>query len=337
MQIFEYLTSPEVLPVIFGAIMALAVLVYVILDGYDLGVGILLPFASEDEKDRMVSSIGPFWDANETWLVLGVGVLLVAFPHAHGVILSSLYLPTAAMLLGLIMRGVSFDFRSKVPTHRKALWTALFTGGSLLATLSQGYMIGLYVVGFERTFENMVFASICGISLVAGYSYLGAAWLIIKTEGRLQRRAVAMARFSLWATAVALGVVSLFTPIVSPFAMREWFAYPEVLELAPLPIICLVTLFVLDRALDKLPLPGDRGCWIPFVGATLIFATSFIGLALTMFPYLVVNKLTLWQAASANESLKIIFYGVLVIFPVIVFYTIYAYRVFWGKATEHHY
>lgn len=336
-QLFSYLTSPEVLPIIFGGIMALAVLVYVILDGYDLGVGILLPLADDSEKDVMISSIGPFWDANETWLVLGVGILLVAFPQAHGIILSSLYLPTAAMLMGLILRGVSFDFRSKVPLQRKGLWTTLFTVGSLLATLSQGYMVGLYVTGFERTLENIVFAAICGLSLTAGYSYLGASWLIIKTSKRLQQKAVSWARACLWGTAIALGLITLFTPVVSILAFQEWFVFPKALELLPLPIVCIVTILLLDKVLRSLPTKGDRYCWLPFFGATLIFMSAFFGLVSTIFPYLIVNKLTIWDAASSTEALTVIFYGTIVIFPVIVMYSIYSYRVFWGKATPNEY
>ena len=174
------------LPVVFLALMCAAMLAYVILDGYDLGVGILLRRASDSEKDIMISSIGPFWDADETWLVLGVGILLVAFPMAHGVILTALYLPVAAMLLGLILRGVAFDFRVKVAAANKPMWNALFHVGSVLAAYAQGVMLGFYIVGFKYEWLPVLFAFFTGFCLVAGYALLGATWLLMKTEGTLQ-------------------------------------------------------------------------------------------------------------------------------------------------------
>src|SRR5512135_1008580 len=177
------------LPVVFLLLMGIAMLAYVVLDGYDLGVGILLRRAEPAEKDVMVASIGPFWDANETWLVLGVGILLVAFPLAHGVILTSLYLPVAAMLLGLILRGVAFDFRAKARAHHKPLWDRAFWAGSLVASIAQGVMLGLTVVGFDYAPANLAFSLLIGLGLAAGYALLGACWLIMKTEGELQRKA----------------------------------------------------------------------------------------------------------------------------------------------------
>ena len=192
------------LPVAFLALMGLAMLAYVILDGYDLGVGILLRRADDAQKDQMIASIGPFWDANETWLVLGVGILLTAFPLAHGVILTALYLPVALMLLGLTLRGVAFEFRAKAPAPRKALWNKIFYAGSLLATFSQGLMLGLYVTGFANTPAAWAFALLTGACVCAGYALLGAAWLIIKTEGVLQLKAVTWARASLLLTGAGI-------------------------------------------------------------------------------------------------------------------------------------
>ena len=181
------------LPLVFTALMALAMLLYVVLDGYDLGVGILLRGAGDADKDRMIASIGPFWDANETWLVLGVGLLLVAFPMAHGVILGALYLPVAAMLIGLILRGVAFDFRVKARAAHKPLWNGAFWAGSVLAAFSQGYMLGSYVLGFRDDGVGTLFAVAIGLSLVAGYALVGAGWLVVKAEGGLRAKAVGWA------------------------------------------------------------------------------------------------------------------------------------------------
>ena len=196
------------LPLIFMGLMALAMLVYVVLDGYDLGVGMLVPFADNPGKDRMVASIGPFWDANETWLVLGVGLLLVAFPVAHGVILGALYLPVLVMLLGLILRGVAFDFRAKAHDEHRVLWNAAFSVGSLAAALAQGYMVGRYVVGFEPGLVPVVFAAFIGLCLAAGYTLLGATWLLLKMEGPLVRQAAGWGWWALWLTGTTVNVVA---------------------------------------------------------------------------------------------------------------------------------
>lgn len=322
------------LPVIFMVLMGIAMLAYVLLDGYDLGVGMLLQSATPEQKDTMISSIGPFWDANETWLVLGVGLLLVAFPLAHGVILTALYLPVALMLAGLMLRGVAFDFRVKAMDQHKAAWNRVFFGGSLLTSLAQGYMLGMHVVGYERTWANITFAVLIAFGLVAGYSLLGAGWLIMKTEGDLQRRAVGWARKSLWITGLGVAAVSLMTPLVNEQIFDKWFSMPNLLLLSPIPLATLALFFVVDRMLKTLPRENDRYCWVPFTGATGIFSLSFLGLAYSLYPNLVVNRINIWQAASAPESLKVILVGALVVLPMIVVYTLFAYRVFWGKARE---
>ena len=324
------------LPVAFLAVMGLSMLAYVVLDGYDLGIGILMRRASSGERDVMVSSIGPFWDANETWLVLGVGILLVAFPRAHGVILGALYLPVALMLLGLTLRGVAFDFRVKAKAHHQSLWNRAFYAGSLIATLAQGYMLGLLVMGFEPGWGAMAFGALIAVCLVAGYSLLGASWLIIKTEGALQQRAVQWARNSLWLTAVGIAAVSLATPWLSERIFDKWFSLPWIVLLAPVPLVTLVLFFVVDRSLRRLPTRladgNEYGVWVPFGGTIGIFLLAFYGLAYSLFPYLVVDQLTIWQAASAPESLMIIFVGACVVLPVIIGYTAFAYRIFRGKA-----
>ena len=202
------------------------------MDGYDLGVGVLLNGGSDQEKDMMIASIGPFWDANETWLVLGVGILLIAFPMAHGTILSSLYLEVAIMLVGLTLRGVAFDFRVKAREPHKPLWNAAFFGGSLLASLAQGFMLGHYITGFEHSFGAYAFSALIGICVVAGYSLLGATWLIMKSEGELQKKAVRWAQGALWLTAAGIAAVSIATPLISARVFDKWFSFPQFLLLS---------------------------------------------------------------------------------------------------------
>jgi cytochrome d ubiquinol oxidase subunit II len=328
------LTPATWLPVAFASLMGLAILLYVILDGYDLGVGILSGTAEGTHRDRMIASIGPFWDANETWLVLAVGLLLVAFPQAHGAILGELYLPVAGLLLGLILRGVAFEFRAKSSVGHKAWWDRAFVAGSTLATLMQGYMLGLYIVGFERTAANVSFAILTALCLVAGYSFIGASWLIMKTEGDLQRRAVAWARGTLLLSGIGMAAVSVVTPLVSERIWNSWFSLPNFLLLAPIPLVTAALFLALGVVLRHLPTRSDRFCWMPFVGAVGIFMLGFHGLAYSFFPYIVPNKLTVWQAAAAPESLMIMFVGALLVLPIIVAYSAFAYRIFWGKATD---
>jgi cytochrome d ubiquinol oxidase subunit II len=336
MNIPDLMTPAGWLPVAFVAVMGLAMLAYVILDGYDLGVGILLRTASDDQKDFMVASIGPFWDANETWLVLGVGVLLVAFPLAHGTILGALYLPVTLMLIALVLRGVAFDFRVKARDRHKPLWNQIFHLGSLGATLAQGYMLGLLIMGFEHHLGAVLFALLIGVCLAAGYSLLGAGWLILKTTGELQQRAVGWARRSLWLTAVGVAAVSIATPWLSPRIFDKWFSMPYLVLLAPVPLATVLLFFIVARSLARLPTRlasgNEYGAWVPFAGTIGIFLLAFYGLAYSLFPYLVVDELTIWQAAAAPESLMITFVGAVIVLPVIVGYTVFAYKVFGGKA-----
>ncbi|NJM35676.1 MAG: cytochrome d ubiquinol oxidase subunit II [Rhodomicrobium sp.] len=328
------MTSPEVLPVIFAGLMGLSILLYVILDGYDLGVGILMSRAEPDEKDKMIASIGPFWDANETWLVLGIGLLLVAFPVAHGIILTALYLPVAAMLGGLILRGVAFDFRAKVKAEQKHLWDGAFFAGSLITALSQGFMLGVYIVGFEWSVAHAAFGLLAALCLAAGYAFIGACWLIMKTEDELQRKAIRWARICVWLTAGGLALVSLATPLVSARVFDKWFAMPNMLYLAPIPLATGALLIGLELLLRRMPLPGDRYDWLPFVGAAAVFLLGFLGLAYSFYPYVIMDRITVWEAASAPESLTFILVGVIIVFPFILAYTAFAYRIFWGKVRD---
>ncbi len=327
------MTWNELLPLIFMAVMGLALLAYVILDGYDLGVGILLPFATDDEKDIMVSSIGPFWDANETWLVLGIGVLLVAFPLAHGIVLSALYLPVAVMLIGLTLRGVAFDFRVKARAARKQLWNKLFSLGSLLAALAQGWMLGSYLTGFDYGIWSLLFSLGIAVTLPTAYCMLGAGWLIMKTWDELQLKAVGWARTALLPMGVALVGISLATPMVSQGVFDKWFAMPQIIGLLPIPVACAAAFFAAFHVVRKPKVVAAGYGWVVFASTVLIFVLAFIGLAYSIYPYIVIDRLTVWQAAAAHESLVFIFVGVAITLPAIIVYTIFMYRVFWGRAS----
>jgi cytochrome d ubiquinol oxidase subunit II len=321
------------LPVIFIGLMGLAFLIYAMLDGYDLGVGILLT-QSDAERDVMISSIGPFWDANETWLVLGVGLLLIAFPSAHGFILYQVYLPVTLMLAGLILRGVAFDFRAKAIPDHKTLWDIIFKIGSLLATLSQGYMLGMFVMGFEDSVAAFLFALLSAVCVTAGYSFIGAAWLVMKTEGSLQERAVRWTRISGVLTALGIIAVSIVNPLISDRVFDKWFAgFPNMLWLG-IPLACGLIFLLVNRYLNRLPNANDTGSWIPFVSIMVIFTLSFVGLGYSFFPYIIPGEMTIWEAASAPKALWFILYGVIIVLPTNIAYTLFSYRIFWGKATE---
>jgi cytochrome d ubiquinol oxidase subunit II len=322
------------LPVVFAGLMALAMLIYVVLDGYDLGVGVLLNGGDDKEKDMMIASIGPFWDANETWLVLGVGILLIAFPMAHGTILSSLYLEVAVMLVGLILRGVAFDFRVKAREPHKPLWNAAFFGGSLLASLAQGFMLGHYITGFEHSPGAYAFSALISVCVVAGYGLLGATWLIMKSEGALQRKALRWAQGALWLTAAGIAAVSIATPLVSARVFDKWFAFPQFLLLSQIPAISIALVLACHFRLRQLARKIDHREWQPFAFAVAIFLLAFAGLAYSLFPYLVIDEITIWDAASATSSLLVILWGVVITLPAILGYTVFAYRVFWGKTRE---
>ncbi len=317
-------------------VMGLAILAYVILDGFDLGVGILLPLAGDSDKDIMVSSIGPFWDANETWLVFGVGILLVAFPVAHGVILGALYFPVVLMLLGLTLRGVAFDFRVKAHDSHKAAWNRAFFLGSLVASIAQGYMVGMLVVGFERSLATVAFAGFIGICLAGTYALLGAAWLIMKTSTTLQRQSVTWARAALAFLAVGLIAVSAATPVVSERIFHKWFDLSNLMVLWPMPVMSAILFAVAARALKRLPVRlangNEYGNWVPFAATVGLIMLAFHGLAYSLFPWLVIDQISIWDAAAAPASLMIIFVGAVVVLPMIIGYSIFVYRVFGGKA-----
>jgi cytochrome d ubiquinol oxidase subunit II len=329
-----FLYTADWLPLVFAGLMGLAMLVYAILDGYDLGVGILLPRGDAAEKDTMIASIGPFWDANETWLVLGVGLLLVAFPAAHGVILTSLYLPVALMLAGLILRGVAFDFRAKAKAAHQVAWNRAFFAGSLLAALAQGYMLGAYILGFDTRLVAVLFSLLVGVCVAAGYALIGASWLILKTQGELQHKAVRWARRALWGTVTGIVLVSVATPLVSERIFAKWFSFPNIVLLAPVPVMTAALVVALEILLRQLPKPQDRWCWVPFISTIGIFMLCFHGLAYSFYPYIVPDQLRIVDAAAAPESLAIILVGAVAVIPILLAYTIFSYRIFRGKVRD---
>jgi cytochrome d ubiquinol oxidase subunit II len=320
------------LPVIFTVLMGAAILAYVILDGYDLGVAMLMPAATAAEQERMVASIGPFWDANQTWLVLGVGLLLVAFPAAHGIVMTALYLPVIAMLVGLMLRGVSFEFRVKAEGWQREMWHWLLWFGSFVMAVAQGLMLASYITGFQSGLGYFLFGLVVAGGVCGGYVLLGATWLIWRTDGELQRKAVAWTHWGLLWVALGITFVSLATPIASETVYHKWFDFPRTLALMLLPLASGAVWLWIWRAASAVRKGATMADWSPFAGAVALFVLSFAGLAYSLFPYVVMDRMTIWEAAAHPSSLKLVLAGALVVLPFIAGYTIYAYRVFRGKA-----
>ena len=329
--------STDTLALIFAGLTALSILLYAMLDGYDLGVGVTLSMDNEVWRDTAIASIGPFWDANETWLVLAVGLLLVAFPAAHSEILKSLYLPAAALLIGLILRGVAFDFRAKVKPKRKILWDRTFKAGSIIAAFSQGFMLGQYVMGLEYTLISVIFSLFSGICVTAAYALIGNAWLFLKTSGDLQRHALQHIKQMGVIAFTGIVGVSLINPLVNANVYQIWTQAPFAYFYVLIPLLCFGMFalgYAVIRHFERVPsLDTERGQWLPFMICCVIFLTCFIGLAVSFYPFVVPNQLTIFDAASAAESLNIIFIGACLVIPIIACYTVFCYFVFRGKAT----
>jgi cytochrome d ubiquinol oxidase subunit II len=321
------------LPLVFLAIMGLSLVLYVILDGYDLGIGLLLPFATEQEKDTMVAAIGPFWDANETWLVLGVGVLLIAFPAAHALVLTSLYIPVTVMLFGLVLRGVSFDFRVKAASRQKRMWNRAFAGGSLIAAVAQGWMLGSYVTGLESSAVSVAFSVLIAATMPALYVVLGAGWLLLKTEGALFDKALAWGRRAMPVMGLALVAISISTPLVSETIRDAWFSMPNFIGLMPIPLATLVAFGAVYWVLNRRSVALAGYAWIVLGGTVLMCVLAALGLAYSLYPYIVLDRLTIFDAAAAPSSLMFVFVGVAIVLPFTIGYTIFVYRIFHGKAT----
>lgn len=325
----------ETLALVFWCLLGVAVFMYALLDGYDLGMGMLLS-GTESERDRMVASIGPFWDANETWLVLAVGILLIAFPAAHSVILRELYLPALALLVGLILRGVSFDFRAKAISPLRPLWDHCFRFGSLLASLAQGYMLGRYVTGFADGWLPVVFACLSALCVAAAYVYIGSAWLVMKTEGVLQARALRWLRLSGALTLLGLLFITAFNLLVRPEVAARWLNGTGLVLLVLLPALGFICLWWIERALASLY--KDASCSgtarKPFFGVVALFLLAFSALGYSYFPYVIPGRMLAVEAASAAASLQFILWGVMLVLPMILAYTAFSYRVFWGKSED---
>jgi len=332
------------LPLVWAGIIAVAVLLYVLLDGFDLGIGILFPFAgSPAERDVMMESIAPVWDGNETWLVLGGGGLFAAFPFAYAALMPALYLPIILMLLALILRGVAFEFRHHGRVRGRAFWTAAFAGGSLAATLAQGLVLGGFIQGVKlngRAFGGGPFdwltpySLLVAAGLVAGYALLGAAWLVWRTEGELQVRARRWGWIAAGATAALLAVVSLATLFVHPRIAVRWgfeggaFDLATLLPLLPIPLMGLVGLGVVAWGLRRRQVTA-------LTGAYLVFLSGYVGLAVGFFPNIVPYDMSFRQAANADNALSLMLVGVAILLPAILSYTVWVYWLFRGKVGSH--
>ena len=319
---------------IWTVILAVAVFMYVLLDGFDLGVGILFPFGPDDHsRDLMMASVAPIWDGNETWLVLGGIALFAAFPLAFAVIMPALYFPILAMLLGLIFRGVAFEFRHAAQTSRRH-WDRSFFWGSLVATFAQGCVLGKFVQGFEVSGRQYVgtswdwvdpFVLAVGVGLIFGYTLLGATWLVMKTEGALQAWARGKARGSLFGVLAFIAMVSLWTPFIDERIATRWFGWPNLALLAPVPLATGVLAWWLWRALVR----GREAA--PFLAAMGLFAMCYLGLGISLFPYVAPPSITLWDAAAAPQSQAFLLIGTLFLLPIIFTYIGWSYWVFRGK------
>jgi cytochrome d ubiquinol oxidase subunit II len=322
------------LPTIWAFIIAFAIFAYVVMDGFDLGIGILFSWIPPGhERDSAMNSIAPVWDGNETWLVLGGGGMMAAFPLAYGTILSALYAPIVAMLLALVFRGVAFEFRWRDPRHR-AYWDVAFSIGSIVAALAQGITLGALLQGIAvegRAYAGgwfdwlRPFTVLVGVSLVCGYALLGATWLIMKSEDTLQARAYRLAFGLGIGTIVAIGVVSAATPFLSDVYWQRWFAWPQVLFTAQVPLLVAIATVVFFASLKR------RHTYMPFLMALLVFTLSLAGLGISLFPYIVPPSITIWDAAAPSASLRFMLVGAVVIVPIILAYTSYSYWVFRGK------
>jgi cytochrome d ubiquinol oxidase subunit II len=322
------------LPLIWAGLLALAIFAYVLLDGFDLGIGIMFPFLkSGRERDTAMNSVAPVWDGNETWLVLGGGGLFAAFPLAYAVVMPAVYAPITIMLLGLIFRGVAFEFRWRDKAH-EAWWDRGFAAGSITAAFAQGIVLGAFVQGIEvegRAYAGgwfdwlTPFSLMTGAALVAGYGLLGAGWLIWKTEGELQARAYRLAWPLALATFAAMGAVSLWSPFLDPEIERRWHEDPGLGLLWPLPLAAAVLSAVLLWALKT------KREALPFTLTLGLFLSGYIGLGISSEPYIVPRAITIHEAAAPDNSLGFMLVGALILLPIILAYTGYAYWVFRGK------
>jgi len=326
------------LPLIWGFLIATAVFLYALLDGFDLGCGILFLFAPSDKcRDRIMNSIAPFWDGNETWLILGGGGMFAAFPVAYAIIMPALYLPVIFMLLGLIFRGVAFEFRFKSSEEHRKIWDIAFHAGSLLAAFMQGVILGNFVQGIEvngRSFAGGPldwangFSIVTGLSLIFGYALLGATWLIMKTEDITQSWARGIASYVLVYVGLAMAIVSISMPFIDKRIIELWFSLPNFFYLLPIPLFTALGFVLLWKDLKS------SNEVRPFFLTIVLFFLSYLGIGISLYPWIVPFKFTIWEAAAVSTSQSLLLVGVIIFLPIILIYTAYSYYVFRGKTSH---
>ncbi|HYD75863.1 cytochrome d ubiquinol oxidase subunit II [Ramlibacter sp.] len=324
------------LPLVWAVIILFSVMMYVVMDGFDLGIGILFPFfRTKEDRDVMMNTVAPVWDGNETWLVMGGAGLFVAFPLAYAVVLSAFYLPLVLMLVGLVFRGVAFEFRFKAREHRRWIWDRAFAGGSYAATFFQGVTLGGFLEGVpvrDGAYAGSPFAWLApfplfvGLGLVATYALLGGTWLVIKTEGPLHRRMRAVSRILAWVLLAFIAAVSLWTPLSQPAVAERWFSLPNLFWFAPVPVLVVLVTLYLQRELHS---PGTHA--LPFVLTLALVFLGYSGLGISLWPNVIPPDISIWEAAGPPQALGFTLVGALLIIPMILGYTALGYWVFRGK------
>lgn len=326
------------LPLIWAVIIIFGVMMYVVMDGFDLGIGMLFPFVKgEQDRDVMMNTVAPVWDGNETWLILGGAGLFGAFPMAYAVVLEALSLPLILMLIGLIFRGVAFEFRFKAKADKRHIWDKAFIWGSLIATFFQGVALGAFLEGFkvvDRHFAGGTldwltpFSLFCGLGLIVAYTLLGCTWLIMKTEGPLQQKMHDMARPLALVLLVVIGIVSLWTPIAYPQIADRWFSMPNLIWFMPVPLLVLVTFYGLLKAVAR------NAHYTPFLLTLVLIFLGYSGLGISLWPNIIPPSISIWDAAAPPQSQGFMLVGTLFILPFILMYTFWSYYVFRGKVTH---
>lgn len=326
------------LPLIWAVIIIFGVMMYVVMDGFDLGIGMLFPFVkAEQDRDVMMNTVAPVWDGNETWLVLGGAGLFGAFPMAYSVVLEALYLPLILMLIGLIFRGVAFEFRFKARDDKRHIWDKAFIGGSLVATFFQGVALGAFIEGFKVVDRHYAggtldwltpFSLFSGLGLIVAYTLLGCTWLIMKTEGPLQAQMHKLGRPLALVLLVVIGIVSLWTPIAYPQIADRWFSMPNLIWFMPVPLLVLVTFYGLFKAVAR------SANYTPFLLTLVLIFLGYSGLGISLWPYIIPPSISIWDAAAPPQSQGFMLVGTLFILPFILGYTFWSYYVFRGKVTH---
>ncbi len=323
------------LPLIWAVIILFSIMMYVIMDGFDLGIGLLYPFfKGKQERDVMMNTVAPVWDGNETWLVMGGAGLMAAFPLAYSVVLSACYLPLMLMLVGLIFRGVAFEFRFKAREHERHIWDKAFIGGSLAATFFQGVTLGAYIQGMpvvDRAYAGgpfdwiSPFSMFTGLGLIVAYALLGSTWLIMKTEGTLQQHAYRITHKLVWALLAVIVAISIWTPLLDNSIAERWFSIPNLFWFAPVPLLVMASAFWLLRSVQQ-----QRQA-LPFLMTLTLIFLGYSGLGISIWPNIIPPSISIWAASSPPQSQGFILVGALLIIPIILGYTVWAYYVFRGK------